>query len=156
MKKIIFLTSAIILSGCQSQTIEATKPMEKPQIVGGDSDAHGCKASAGYTWSKTRATCVRVWEVGTRLNSFGNGNKPSEYIIIRNGNNGPIELFGPNINGIVLKGKKPKWKDVQGNYTINIENISTQPLANSRMNMLILCKVNNDLTETGLAFIYLD
>ena len=39
-------------------------------IVGGDSDDHGCKGSAGYVWSATGTTqsgtvwaCVRPWEV---------------------------------------------------------------------------------------------
>lgn len=35
--------------------------------VGADEDAHGCKTSAGYTWSELRQECVRVFETGTRL-----------------------------------------------------------------------------------------
>lgn len=31
-------------------------------IVGGDSDAHGCKASAGYSWDADFGKCVRPWE----------------------------------------------------------------------------------------------
>ena len=33
-----------------------------PQIVGNDSDAHGCKASAGYSWCEILKKCVREWE----------------------------------------------------------------------------------------------
>lgn len=33
-----------------------------PPIVGGDSDIHGCKASAGYTWSVSENKCIRPWE----------------------------------------------------------------------------------------------
>ncbi len=33
-----------------------------PPIVGGDSDIHGCKASAGYTWSSAQNKCIRPWE----------------------------------------------------------------------------------------------
>lgn len=32
------------------------------QIVGGDTDEHGCIGSAGYTWNKTKQECVREWE----------------------------------------------------------------------------------------------
>ena len=33
-----------------------------PQIVGNDTDAHGCKASAGYTWCEILKKCVRESE----------------------------------------------------------------------------------------------
>ncbi|NTV44673.1 MAG: META domain-containing protein [Candidatus Yonathbacteria bacterium] len=31
-------------------------------IVGGDSDEHGCKASAGYSWCEVKNKCLRPWE----------------------------------------------------------------------------------------------
>jgi len=31
-------------------------------IIGGDSDIHGCKASAGYSWCAVKNKCLRVWE----------------------------------------------------------------------------------------------
>ena len=31
-------------------------------LVGGDSDEHGCKASAGYSWDASMKQCVRPWE----------------------------------------------------------------------------------------------
>jgi hypothetical protein len=31
-------------------------------IIGGDSDIHGCKASAGYSWCEAKNKCLRVWE----------------------------------------------------------------------------------------------
>jgi predicted lipoprotein with Yx(FWY)xxD motif len=31
-------------------------------IVGNDSDEHGCKASAGYSWCEEKQKCMRVWE----------------------------------------------------------------------------------------------
>ena len=34
---------------------------EPVHLVGGDSDAHGCKPSAGYVWSEELASCVRPW-----------------------------------------------------------------------------------------------
>lgn len=33
-----------------------------PPIVGGDTDIHGCKASAGYSWSVSENKCTRPWE----------------------------------------------------------------------------------------------
>ncbi len=41
-------------------------------VLGGDTDEHGCKASAGYSWDATGNKCVRPWEqtqTGTALGS---------------------------------------------------------------------------------------
>lgn len=47
-------------------------PAAGPAIrVGGDSDARGCKPSAGYTWSSARQECLRLFEVGVRLQAVG-------------------------------------------------------------------------------------
>lgn len=33
-----------------------------PPLVGNDTDAHGCKPSAGYSWCEILKKCVREWE----------------------------------------------------------------------------------------------
>lgn len=68
---------AICLSSCtetpKKETTETTKtetaPVVEPPIVGGDADEHGCKASAGYTWSVVKNECIRVFEAGIRLDA---------------------------------------------------------------------------------------
>lgn len=35
--------------------------------TGGDADAHGCTASAGYLWSAAKKQCVRLFEAGIAL-----------------------------------------------------------------------------------------
>jgi hypothetical protein len=72
MKKIFLFSIIIGLSfSCARKVSEENKtPKEqgsKPAVVGGDSDVHGCKASAGYTWSALKKECVRLFEVGTKL-----------------------------------------------------------------------------------------
>lgn len=37
-------------------------PCPVPQLVGNDSDGHGCKGSAGYTWCEPLQKCIRPWE----------------------------------------------------------------------------------------------
>ena len=42
--------------------------------MGADTDSHGCKASAGYTWCASKQKCIRAWEekcsmVGADTNS---------------------------------------------------------------------------------------
>lgn len=46
---------------------------EAASIVGADSDAHACKASAGYTWSQVQEKCLRLFESGKRLNFMAQG-----------------------------------------------------------------------------------
>ncbi|WP_316633980.1 hypothetical protein [uncultured Flavobacterium sp.] len=69
MKKIFLFSIIIGLSfSCAkkvSQENNAAKEV-KPHVVGGDSDAHGCKGSAGYSWSTLKKECIRIFE-GTKL-----------------------------------------------------------------------------------------
>ena len=37
-------------------------------MPGSDRDEHGCIGSAGYTWSELRKECIRIFEVGIKLN----------------------------------------------------------------------------------------
>lgn len=75
MKKLVFFSAMIVfVFSCAKQMDRnresKTKIQEesKPQIIGGDADEHGCKASAGYTWSVLRKECIRIFEIGTQLN----------------------------------------------------------------------------------------
>ena len=72
MKKFALLLSLWLIWSCNQKaetvapdTIE-TKTVA-PKAVGSDEDSHGCKTSAGYTWSALREECVRIFEVGMRL-----------------------------------------------------------------------------------------
>jgi hypothetical protein len=56
-----------LLAGALSACSPASEPAAKPQAVGGDRDAHGCTASAGYSWSVVRGQCLRIFEAGLRF-----------------------------------------------------------------------------------------
>jgi len=47
-----FAIAALLLFGC----------VQQPQLVGNDRDAHGCIASAGYSWCEASQKCIRSWE----------------------------------------------------------------------------------------------
>ena len=69
-------------------------------VVGNDKDDKGCVASAGYTWSELKRTCVRPFEVGIRLNPAteikqGEAIYSAFAILEENGGN-KAELFMPN------------------------------------------------------------
>jgi hypothetical protein len=67
MRVALFLMVACLsgIGGCaaKSQPEESPPQPSHSVAVGGDSDAHGCKASAGYTWCAKENRCVRPWEL---------------------------------------------------------------------------------------------
>ncbi|MFH1367280.1 MAG: hypothetical protein ABIH38_04850 [Patescibacteria group bacterium] len=48
------------------------------QLIGGDTDEHGCLIAAGYSWCESEAKCLRIWEedcpAGTNTNVSDNTN----------------------------------------------------------------------------------
>lgn len=57
----------LALGACRStETPPAVRAEPPPPIVGGDRDAHGCIASAGYLWCERTAACERPWELAKR------------------------------------------------------------------------------------------
>ena len=56
---VIFL---FLVSGCSNKSQK-----QQQQLVGNSKDDHGCLTSAGYRWSEAKKDCVRIWEVGTKV-----------------------------------------------------------------------------------------
>ena len=67
MKKLILLLVALVLLVVLVIVYVPFTPSQTAKPVGADRDAHGCIASAGYTYSIVRGGCIRVWEEGTAL-----------------------------------------------------------------------------------------
>lgn len=75
MKKVFLFSIIIGLSfSCAKKVSQENKTKEetKKVVVGGDVDAHGCKPSAGYTWSTLKKECIRIFE-GTKLSHAEDG-----------------------------------------------------------------------------------
>lgn len=71
----------------------------KPPIVGATLDAHGCRPSAGYTFSTLRKDCIRLFETGIRLTPVAKGlaKSLSAFVVFKTENGeGNAELFLPN------------------------------------------------------------
>lgn len=84
-------------NGTQSKDENPTEPKE--ENVGGDLDESGCKASAGFQWSEVRNGCIRVFEVGIRLNPQAEGldKTVSAFVVFRSDEeDGIAEVFLPN------------------------------------------------------------
>jgi hypothetical protein len=93
---LIFITLIVISFSCskksaEQETKEVSKDTSKVQIVGADRDSHGCITSAGYTWSVLRNDCVRIFEVGTRLDAVEENTMSAFVVFDAEGNK--AELF---------------------------------------------------------------
>lgn len=126
MRNLIILLLLCLLSGQtfgqKKETKTENKPeTSKPEIVGNDKDAFGCKPSAGYTWSRLKKECVRVFEVGTRLNPYNNKDKSSTIsaFVIFDKKSNKAELFLPNQEKSIILTRKSEGKNyINGNWKL--------------------------------------
>ena len=96
MKRLfILLISAITFVACNGTKTSANEEKSAtPTIVGNDADAHGCKASAGYTWSVLKNDCIRSWETGIQLSQIENRESyKTNATIIVSDDKSKVELF---------------------------------------------------------------
>ncbi len=76
-----------------------------PVIVGGDVDIHGCRASAGYSWSPLAKQCIRPWESRVRILTIApervpcTGVAPMECLQVRIGWQKTWQNFYASISG---------------------------------------------------------
>lgn len=123
MKKLFLLAIIIGLSfSCNRKVSQESKKVQeepKPKVVGGDSDEHGCKGSAGYTWSIVKKECVRLFEVGTQLAHAEDGKTYSTvaYVIFV-GNKAELFLDNAENETIILERKSEgdSWR--KGDYEL--------------------------------------
>ena len=127
MKKITaFIIVTFLFCSCkltdqsedEAQTV--TNKTVKDSIIIGDTDEHGCLASAGYVWSKVNKECVKGFS-GIQLNPIDNANNEDETLsayVLFNEDASKAEVFLPNdTTSIVLtrntEGKPWMYKDWQ-------------------------------------------
>jgi hypothetical protein len=90
---------------------------KKSPKVGADKDAHGCIASAGYSYSKLKKDCIRVFEQKIQLTEVApTASYSSIAAVIFSDDKTSIELFLPKEKeSVILKrtGKKGNyiWKN---------------------------------------------
>lgn len=108
MKKLALLS--IILSSTYLFAQE-----QKPIIVGGDRDAHGCIGSAGYTYSKVKKDCIRVFEQKIKLNEVNptKDYETSATVVLSNDKKKAEIFLAEEKESIILrkKGKSQDWKN---------------------------------------------
>jgi hypothetical protein len=112
MKKQLFV--AIVFAMYSLSGIGQVKKVTK---VGADKDAHGCIASAGYSYSKLKKDCIRVFEQKIQLTEVApTASYSSIAAVIFSDDKTSIELFLPKEKeSVILKrtGKKGNyiWKN---------------------------------------------
>jgi hypothetical protein len=134
MKKAFYISLATVLffASCNSEKtskstvdtvtkneIKTDTPAEdEVPLVGADKDEHGCIGSAGYTYSKIKKDCVRVWETGIQLEQL---DKNAEAIfsatIIPADDESKVELFAVGEKESLILNKDAASKETT--YTAN-------------------------------------
>ena len=108
LKTLFLFTGILFINSIQAQT----DSVYIGNIPGGDLDNHGCKPSAGYTWSVLKNTCIRIFEKGTRLDPAEAVKEKflSAYVVFGSGKS-KAELYIPHVDGspIFTKSGKNKW-----------------------------------------------
>lgn len=84
-------------------------------VLGGDRDVHGCKGSAGYTYSQIKNNCVRVFDQKIKLKEVNPDKSYSTMTaVIFSKDMKRAEIFIPdgNAKSIILdrEGKSKIWK----------------------------------------------
>lgn len=115
----LIMASAFSCAKKVSQENVNTTPKEpvKETVVGADADSHGCKASAGYSWSTLKKECIRIFE-GTKLSHYDDGKTytTASYVIF-DGNK--AELFlDTQKESIILERKSEGDSWVNGDWQL--------------------------------------
>jgi len=121
MKQLTYLFVLAILSittSCNSncKKNESTTDTTAAPVVGGDSDLHGCKASAGYQWSELKQDCIRSFELPLKIIS---ADSTTQTGVVFSADSTQAEMFAPT-GHYLLK------RDTKGHYNANGNAISLQ------------------------------
>src|SRR5699024_1873808 len=74
------------------------------ELIGADEDSHGCKRSAGYTWSQLRGDCIRIFEEGLTLLPVEMNESEAVYaaFVLYSEDKTEVELFLPSEKESIL------------------------------------------------------
>lgn len=111
---ILFSAVLILFQSCHSNEQPKEETSATAIVTGADADAHGCKGSAGYTWSEIKQNCIRIFEDGVRMSAADTTlDQTTAAFAVFNADSSKVELFIPSVsNGIILsKTEAGKWTD---------------------------------------------
>ncbi len=77
---LLLMCVSLLFTSCGNSQ---SKKKGEENKVGDDKDAHGCIASAGYTWSEVLKDCIRLWEKGARVADVADKEKAAYIVFFR-------------------------------------------------------------------------
>ncbi len=117
----LLIVSSLLFAACNNKPVDKTEKEDtakapviedtaKGPIVGADKDEHGCIGSAGYQWSVMKSECIRIFEVGIRLNATAAvDDKTTDAFVVFSHDEKEAELFVPRLaNSVILESDKDK------------------------------------------------
>ena len=97
----------------------ACTPESSSHLVGNDKDAHGCIASAGYTWSTVRNACIRLWETGLQFQEAGKDDLAEGVLGVFSSDFNQVEIFSPSEKfPVILNRSGNEWKSPQSAWRL--------------------------------------
>ncbi len=108
--KTLFLT--LLFAGTSALFAQQTQPK-----AGADKDAHGCIASAGYTYSQLKKECIRTFEQKIQLKEIATkGNYTAAVLFNKDQSKAEIFLKEEKTSVNLNRSSKGIWKN--GTYTL--------------------------------------
>lgn len=105
----------------ERENVNVEAQNQRDYLVGADKDENGCVSSAGYTWSVLKNDCIRIFEIGYRLNPVNQN--PDEAVIsafvLFNESKDKVELFLPTSEKSIVLDKKADASFENGNFKFN-------------------------------------
>ncbi len=132
MQRVVFFfmsTTLFVLQSCQPKENKTEKIAPETKVVGADADVHGCKGSAGYTWSELKQNCIRIFEDGVKMTAADSTlDQTIAAFAVFNTDSSKVELFIPSVaKGIILsKTEVGKWADSHYVFTSKYQQFEIQ------------------------------
>jgi hypothetical protein len=112
---LLFSFSCVLCLSACTQTpkneVPKAQPVVETPMVGNDVDAHGCKPSAGYTWSVVKNECIQIFNAGIRLDAKAKGldTTMSAFVVFKSETDeSQAELYLPSQKTSILLAKDKK------------------------------------------------
>ncbi len=103
---------ALLFAGTSALFAQQTQPK-----AGADKDAHGCIASAGYTYSQLKKECIRTFEQKIQLKEIATkGNYTAAVLFNKDQSKTEIFLKEEKTSVILINTSKGIWKNAA--YTL--------------------------------------
>lgn len=130
---ILLICFSAALTACNKRSTPPPEEAPVPETVdvGGETDEHGCIAAAGYTWSRLRKECIRVWENAVALESTDPEASGACYLHFSEENIAEA-FFSEEEHGQLLNPKGDHWVTTNNTYRLTKDSHGQYKLYNTK------------------------